>query len=280
MTLVSLFGAGFIGNAYKAAYPEEVHIVPREGVHSLGRDILYMISTVHNYHPKLGEPYLDAETNIMHFLKVLNMNKNKDIVFNLVSTWFVYGNTPDAPASEDSHCDPKGFYSITARAREQLLISWCETFGLKYRILRLGNVIGIGDKKISRMKNALQFMVRELTQGREIELYKNAAIRDFIDVRDVVKAIHLVLEKGETNQIYNIANGQGLSVYDLVQYAFQQCGYTGRIKEIPVPDFHKTVQVPRMWLDTRKIQKLGYVKSHDIKTSITEMVHYYRNEEK
>lgn len=275
----NIFGAGFILGKYAETFPEESIVVPRDSLMTSEiNDVLYGISTVHNYHPKEGNPQIDIETNLLHFSKVMDLNVSSETVFNLISTWFVYGDT-ELPAKEDSPCNPKGFYSITARCREQLLISYCETFGLKYRILRLGNVVGIGDKKISTQKNALQFMVRELAQDKPINLYKNGAIRDFIDVRDCVNAIHLVLENGEVNQIYNISNGQGLNVKDLVEVAWQESKYKGKINEVSVPEFHKTVQTPKMWLDTKKLKSLGYVQQRDIKQSVREMVRYYETHE-
>lgn len=280
METVSLFGAGFIGKNYAEKYP--VFIEPKEGIFPKHPNVLYMISTVHNYHPLNGEEFLDVDTNLIHFLKVLTISHKKygsDLVFNLVSTWFVY-SPKQIPAREDSYCEPNGFYSITALCREQLLKSYCETFGLKYRILRLGNVIGVGDKKISRKKNALQHIIRELAQGRDVDyLYKGGAIRDYIDVRDCVDAIHLVLEKGNLNEIYNIGNGQGLNVNDLVNIAHRESDFKSKIYEIDVPDFHKTVQMPKMYLNIEKIKKLGYVQKHDIRQTVKELVHHYANEE-
>ncbi len=285
MNLVSLYGAGFIGGRYKDAYTGETLVMGRNDIEACSSEILYMVSTVHNYHAKEGDPFIDIDTNLRHFMKVLDTNRKfyqdlREIVFNLVSTWFVYGST-ELPAKESSPCNPTGFYSITARAREQLLISYAETFGIKWRILRLGNVIGIGDKKISRKKNAIQHIVRELAQGREVDyLYKGGTIRDFIDVRDCVNAIHLVLEKGNFNEIYNIANGKGYNVNDLVNVAWQESGYKSKIKEIDVPEFHRKVQTPKMWMDIKKLKSLGYVQKHDIPQSIRELVHHYQNEEK
>jgi nucleoside-diphosphate-sugar epimerase len=281
MEEVSLFGKGFIGSWYEDMAPCRVNVMEKNWLRADDPNILYTISTVHNYHAKEGEPFLDIETNLLYFMKVLetnHLNWQERMVFNLVSTWFVYGNT-ELPAKETSPCNPTGFYSITARAREQLLISYCETFGLKYRILRLGNVIGAGDKKVSRKKNALQYMVSEIAKGNDVDyLYKNGAIRDYIDVRDCVDAIHLVLEKGELSQIYNIANGQGLNVNDLVNVAWAESGYLSKITEIPVPEFHRKVQTPKMWMDVSKLKKLGYVQKHDIKNSVRELVHHYQNE--
>lgn len=280
MDKVSIFGGtGFIGKRYSDAYPIESEVVAREELYAPTGNILYFLSTNHNYNAKEGKPLLDIETNLVHFMKVLDANASSEMVFNYVSTWFVYGNT-EQPAKENSPCNPTGFYSITKRCAEQLLISYCETFHFKYRILRLGNVIGIGDKKISRKKNALQHMVRELAQGRDVDyLYKGGAIRDFIDIRDCVEAIHLVLEKGETNQIYNIANGRGLNINDLVYLAWAESGYKSKIKEIDVPEFHKVSQTRNMYLDNKKIKSLGYSQKYDIAQSIKELIHYYETNE-
>lgn len=278
MEKISLFGHGFVGGKFAEMYPDEVEIVPRDDIHASCKNILYGISTVHNYHPKDGDPFIDIETNLLHFMKVLDANINEDVVFSLISTWFVYDGS-HLPANEDDKCNQNGFYSITARAREQLLASYCQTFGLKYRILRLGNVIGIGDKKASPRKNAVQWMVKELAQGRDVSVYKGGQVRDFIDVRDCARAIHLVLEKGELNQIYNISNGQGLNISDLIDVAHRASKYRAKVGEMEVPGFHKTVQNPKMYLDTRKLNGLGYVQQHDIKTVIKELVHYYEYNE-
>ncbi len=279
MNKISIFGGeGFIGSWFASTYPDEVQIIPRDNIVGGSGDILYMRSTVHNYHPKEGNPLLDIETNLLHFMKVLDLNASPDRVFNLISTWFVYSNK-ELPAKETSPCEPKGFYSITALCREQLLKSYCETFNLKFRILRLANVIGIGDKKASPKKNALQWMVKQLAQGKEVNVYKSDAVRDYIDVRDCVRAIKLVMEKGELNQTYNISNGKGYSVRGLVQHAHTETGFIGKVGSMEVPDFHKIVQVTSMYLDNSKIKKLGYVQQHDIKMTISELAKHYQTHE-
>lgn len=281
MNKVSVFGAGFVGGKFAETYPSDVDVVPRDSVLSAHPDVLYLISTIHNYHPKEGRPYLDIETNLMKFMEILSglhRDWGNQAVFNLVSTCFVYGKV-SIPAKEDSPCNPTGFYSITARAREQLLVSYCETVGMKYRILRLGNVIGVGDLKVSAKKNALQYMIKELAQGREINLYKGRTIRDFIDVRDVASAIHLVLEKGGLNEIYNIANERGWNVAALVESAWASADFSGKINRVPAPEFHSLVQTSDMYLDNSKIKELGYIQQYDILQSVAGLAKHYKANE-
>jgi len=281
MEKISVFGGGgFVGGAFCRTYADDVEVVGRDVIAAEHPFIIDFVSTIDNYNVKT-DPFLDIDTNLTLLVEKLEMARKlhgEKTVYNFISSWFVYGKTK-VPAREDSPCNPTGFYSITKRAAEQLLISYCQTFNMNWRILRLGNVIGVGDKKISKKKNALQFMIRELAQGRDINLYNSGTIRDFIDVRDAISAIHLVLEKGETNQIYNIANGCGLNVGGLVNQAWADAGYAGKINLIPAPEFHKQVQTNIMYLDVSKIKKLGYVQKHDIKQSVAELVEYYKHNE-
>lgn len=223
-------------------------------------DIVYCISTVHNYNVIDGDPLVDIQTNLQHMITVLQANKMKygtDFTFTLISTWFVYGDV-ELPAKEDVCCNPKGFYSITKRAAEQLLISYCDTFGIKWRIIRLCNVLGIGDGKVSKKRNALQYMVKTLCEGGEIDLYDVDCLRDYIHVLDAAEAIRLISRKGNFGEIYNVGSGVGISIQHLVNMAQRISEYKGKINLVAVPQFHKIVQVKDMYLDSTKLFELGW----------------------
>ena len=127
-------GNGFVGSAFVRKNPLCIVKQRNDHVVDKDKDILYLISTVTNYNVKTN-PYIDIETNLILLMKILSQYQNSDNIFNFISSWFVYGNT-QMPATEESICDPTGFYSITKRCAEQLLISYCQTFNIKYRILR------------------------------------------------------------------------------------------------------------------------------------------------
>ena len=91
--------------------------------------------------------------NLLVLTEVLNYCKKEYIVFNFISCWYVYGKLDSMPAKEISTYKPRGFYSITKKWAEDLLISFSETFVIKYRITRLYDVLGNGDKNISVKKN-------------------------------------------------------------------------------------------------------------------------------
>jgi nucleoside-diphosphate-sugar epimerase len=260
--MVNVLGAGFVGGRY-AELTKNVIVNDRNDYEVKSNEVLYLISTIDNYNV-FTNPYIDIETNLTTLIKTLESCKDKDVTFNFISSWFVYGNV-DLPAKESAYCDPKGFYSITKRTAEQLLISYCETFNIKYRILRLANVLGESDHKVSKKKNALQYMINELKAGNTVSLYDGGeAYRDYIYVDDAVRAINLVLQKGKVNEIYNIGNGVPVRLVDAINYAATKLSSSSNVETIETAAFHKVVQTTNMVLDITKIKSLGYVQTKSV----------------
>jgi len=283
---VNVFGSsGFVGNAYCEQAKEFVIRNDRNDLLAHSSNVVYFISTVDNYNVHTN-PHLDIDTNLVTFMKVLE--SFKDLVerekpnthcFNFISSWFVYGkdsgfgeNARGIP--ETDSCDPKGFYSITKRCAEQLLMSYCETFNLNYRILRLGNVLGSGDKKVSAKKNALQYLINQIKDNKPVDLYDDGYFyRDYIDVRDCANAIDLVVNNGELNAIYNIGNGTPQTFRELLEYTVQATGSTSELRTIPQKEFHKKVQSSRsFYMDNTKLKTLGYEPKYDIFETIQDLI--------
>lgn len=276
-TSISVFGGtGFIGSSYIKQSKHNCLVVPRDERNPPTDQVLYLISTVDNYNV-FSDLKLDVETNLIVLMETLEHCKRDKMCFNFVSSWFVYGMDQKLPISETAYCDPKGFYSITKRAAEQLLMSWCKTFGINYRILRLGNIYGPNDQKASKKKNAIGFMVNEVQNHRPISLYEDGLVmRDMLHIDDTVRAIDLVLEKGELNTIYNIGSGVPTKLRDIIDIAVSLTSSTSVISSIPTPTFHQQVQARDVWLDTEKLQKLGFVPQISLEEGIKTLLstHY------
>jgi nucleoside-diphosphate-sugar epimerase len=256
--MISVYGSsGFIGSKFCDLYSDLVIKQGREERKPRTKEILYFISTVDNYniHSNIT---LDVETNLKVLCEVLDFCRDSDIVFNFISSWFVYGKT-QLPAKEEHVCNPTGFYSITKKAAEDLLISFCKTYGVRYRILRLCNVYGLDDKKISNKKNSIQYMINLLKDNKDVTLYDSGEpMRDLMYVDDVCKAINLILQCGNYNEIYNVGSGISVSIGNVILSAKNILNSKSKIKYVDSPDFHKFVQSKNFWMDTSKLKLLGF----------------------
>jgi nucleoside-diphosphate-sugar epimerase len=286
MAFVNVFGGyGFVGSEYCRVSKDGLIKNFRNNYEVRSAHCAYFISTVDNYNVQFNN-LLDIDTNLVVLMKVLD-NYRKYVgrtqekgCFNFISSWFVYGK--DSGFGEGSRgipetdsCDPKGFYSITKRCAEQLLMSYCETFNLNYRILRLANVLGKEDKKVSAKKNALQYLLGELKANRPVDLYDSGYFyRDYIDVRDCARAIDLCVRTGEQNSIYNIGNGKGIIFRDVIRYARDAMDSGSEIRTIEQKEFHKKVQSSRsFFMDNTKLRELGYRPQHSINETIDDIIH-------
>lgn len=258
---ISIFGAtGFIGSRFLEMYKEECVHQPRSIDCPYSNKLLYLISTTDNYniHDNIK---LDAETNIIKLLGVLQNCKNPAFEINFVSSWFVYGIQDTLPVKEDAICRPTGFYSITKKAAEDLLISFCRTYKVPYRIFRLSNIFG-DDSRASKKKNALHYIVKKLELDEPVDLYIDPIIRDYLFVDDACKAMHNCMGDPTTlNQVINIGSGVGEYFQNLIKRIAIGTLSKSKINYIPTPVFHDIVQTPRMVLDVTKIKKYGDITS-------------------
>ncbi len=267
---LSIYGStGFIGSNFKNIYPSHISIKRNERK-PLSKDILYFISTVDNYNI-FDKITLDVDTNLKILCEVLQHCKDKNITINYISSWFVYGKTT-IPAKETASCLPKGFYSITKKCAEDLLISFCQTHKVNYRIIRLCNVLGIGDKGSSRKKNAITWMINRLKEGLDIELYESGdVIRDFLHVEDACKAIELICSKSPRNQIYNVGGGKPIKVRTIFKLAKDKIKSNSKISSIKTPEFHQLVQPKDFWMDTSKLNSLGFKQKHNLESIVSSL---------
>lgn len=275
---LSVFGArGFIGSQFCRQFQSSlssglIYRIPRDCYcpAEKSKQIIYLISTTHNYNV-FTNPHLDIDTNLSVLVSVLENCRDKDITINFISSWFVYGNCDELPATEETICNPTGFYSITKKCAEDLLISYCNTFNIKYRIIRLCNVYGNGDR-FSKQKNALQYLIERLKNNEDIELYFNGDfIRDYMNVYDVCRAIKIITEISPENTVINVGGGIPLKFRDLIDIAYKTLNSKSNIIPIEQPAFHKTVQVKDMWMNNSKLLSLGFKQEIDIESGIKEL---------
>ena len=254
---ISVFGGtGFIGNTFCKLYSEDTIIIPRESRDFCTKEVLYFISTTTNQNV-FNDLHVDIDTNLKIFVDFLSNCKGRDITINFISSGFVYGNDI-LDAKESDCCNPTGFYSITKRCAEQLLISFCETFKIKYRIFRIGNVYGL-DKTISPGKNVLAYMVRLLKENKQIKLYDGGNfLKDYMFVEDICKSIKLIIDSENINEIYNIASGQSFSFREIINTAKLIVNSSSEIIDVPMPLDQKFIQVKNMTLNIDKLNFLNF----------------------
>ena len=265
---ISVFGGtGFVGSRFCSISTRKCIKIARDKRTPATEEILYFISTTDNYHV-FDNTKIDIETNLLILMEVLDQMKSGGGVINFISSWFVYGETK-LPAKENSLCRPKGFYSITKYAAEEMLKSYCRIFNINYRILRLCNVYGKSDKNVSKKKNALQYLISQLQQNKDIDLYNDGMFyRDYMHVDDVCRAIELCINEAPIDSTINIGSGEKILFRDVIDIAKNELDSTSKYFAIEPSKFHTLIQVKDFYMDTTKLKSLGFVQNISIEEGV------------
>jgi len=223
---------------------------------------------------KMPENYFDI--NVVRSLKLLNSmlrNGVKKIIFS--STAAVYGEPQNIPILESEETNPVNNYGKTKLFFEETLDVYRKAYGLKYISLRYFNAAGASENygENHNPETHLIPIILEVVQGKRdyVEVYGDdyptkdgSCIRDYIHIIDIAEAHILALEALRKSRIqaylsptdiYNLGNGNGYSVFEVINCVKEVSG-----KNIPIKIGKRRVGDPSILVaSSEKIKKeLGW----------------------
>ena len=169
-------------------------------------------------------------------MKAHNVDK---IVFS--STAATYGEAENMPILETDRTEPTNPYGESKLAVEKMF-KWCaNAYGLKYTALRYFNVAGaypsgeIGEAHTCETHLIPLILQVALGQREKISIYGDdyptpdgTCIRDYIHVMDLADAHYLALNRlrnGGDSQVFNLGNGEGFSVKEVIEVTRKVTGH-------------------------------------------------------
>lgn len=185
-----------------------------------------------------------ATLNLLTAMKDAGVNK---IVFS--STAATYGEPESVPIVETDKTFPTNPYGDTKLAVEKAL-KWADNaYGMKHVVLRYFNASGahksgnIGEDH-SPESHLIPLIIQAALGKREsIKIFGNdyktpdgTCVRDYIHVSDLANAHFLALQrlrKGEESQIYNLGNGKGFSVKEVIDVVRKVTGRPIKAEDSP-----------------------------------------------
>jgi UDP-glucose 4-epimerase len=178
------------------------------------------------------------QNNVVGTLTLLNcMTQHKVTNFIFSSTCATYGNPNSIPITEDHAQNPINPYGAGKLAVERILQDYDVAYGMKSVIFRYFNAAGADpDGLLGEDHNPETHLIPLVLQaaagkratisifGFDYETPDGTCIRDYIHVSDLAEAHVLGLEylfKYQVNQIFNLSNGSGFSVKEVIDVARQ-----------------------------------------------------------
>lgn len=224
------------------------------------------------------EPLLDAQINILGLVNVLeNCVKHhiKKVIF--ISTGgAIYGEAEEYPTTEDYPPQPLSVYAINKFAGENYLRFYQHQYGLEYTVLRYANVFG--PRQIAQGEaGVVSIFVEKLLQDSAPTIYAypddpEGMIRDYVYVKDVVRANLAVLDRG-SNEVFNIGTCEETTTSQLYKTILWQLG-----KKIqPLKGPARKGDLRRSMLDNSKaFKELGWSPIYSLEDGIRETVTWFK----
>lgn len=158
------------------------------------------------------------------------------------------------PLMEDAHCDPVSPYGVSKLTQTSLCRQYARSFDLPIIMTRSFSHTGPGhDARFAFPSFALQIARIEAGHGRpEVLTGDLTAIRDFLDVRDVVYAYRLLMKEGQPGEIYNVSSGSPLTIQDGLEILVGHAGCDIEIRKDP--DRCRPSDIPYLVGDSRRLR--------------------------
>ncbi len=168
------------------------------------------------------DPWGTLENNIRGELNLLESCRKLELAPRtlIIGSSEEYGRATadELPLCEDHPLRPENPYSVSKVTQDVLGYQYFRSYGLPIMRLRPFNHVGPGQsprfvlaafaRQVARIEAGLQEPV--------LRVGNLSPARDFTDVRDVVRAYHLTLLKGEPGAVYNISSGTARTIQSLV----------------------------------------------------------------
>ena len=194
----------------------------------------------------------------------------------LISSAEVYGRIKptDLPITEETPINPANNYSLSKRMAE-LVAPRYEQFGyVRSVVMRPFNHIGPGqDNRF--VASSFAYQLARIAQGKQdpvIQVGNLEAKRDFLDVRDVVRAYRLAAEKGRG--VYNLASGNAIPIQEILDLLIKISGLNVRVERDPAR--MRAAEVPEVRGSYEKAKReLGWTPQHSMAETLQQIYAYW-----
>lgn len=223
-------------------------------------------------------PRRDLEQNTIatyNVLEAMRANGINKIIFS--STGSVYGESILVPTPEDGPFPVQtSLYGASKLAGEALISAYCEGFGFQACIFRFVSILG----ERYTHGHVFDFYQKLMVDPTRLPVLGNGKQRkSYLYVQDCIDAILLALQKAPDKvNIFNLGIDGYCEVNDSIKWICEELGVSPKL-EYTGGDRGWIGDNPFIFLDTRKIQALGWKPKFSIKEGVLKTVKYLKKNE-
>jgi len=242
-------------------------------------DYIFNLAALVSVPESLEKPDECIDINVKGLLNILDAakkHKAKKVVHS--SSAAIYGDDPRLPKDISMRPKPQTPYGITKLDGEYYLQMYYEQYGLPTTSLRYFNVFGPRQDPQSQYAAAIPIFVFKALKNEPITIFGDGEqTRDFVYVKDVVKANVLAAENQKVTGVFNVANEKAITINELAKLIIKTTNSKSQIiykDERPGDIKHSLASIK----ETREI--LNFEPSYDLISSLETTIKYFQTLDK
>jgi len=227
------------------------------------------------------DPSGTLHTNVHGLLHLLEAVRQRSLSprFLVVGSAEEYGavDPKDLPLKEEAPLRPNSPYAVSKVAQGYLALQYSLSFGMGVLRTRTFHHTGPGRGEVFA-ESSFARQIAEIEIGRRaplLEVGNLETVRDFADVRDVVRAYWAILDNGDAGAVYNVCTGRGVRMRDLLQRLVELSGVEVELRVDP--DRLRPSDVPTLVGDpTRLRNATGWHPRIGLDETLKDLLSYWR----
>ena len=190
-------------------------------VHSIAPDVVvHLAGIAFAAHGSADEIYRTNIVGTRNLLEALASCPRPPRSILLASSANIYGNATVSPIDETAPPAPTNDYAVSKLAMEYMARLWFDK--LPITMVRPFNYTGVGQSPLFLLPKIVDHFRR---RAPVIELGNLHVIRDFSDVRMVVRCYRLLIESAQRGEAFNICSGVGHSLQEVIAIMRELSGH-------------------------------------------------------
>ena len=185
----------------------------------------------------------------------------------------------DTPIYEETILRPGNIYAATKACQNMIGSIYAKAYDMEIILVRAFNHVGPGQAPLFVVSDFCK-QAAEIEAGLKepvIRVGNLSAMRDFTDVRDVVRAYALLVQSGKAGETYNVGSGKAIAIQDILDMIIELSKVN--IKVEVDPNKLRPVDVPIIEADISRITTItGWHPKIEISQTIKETLEHWRNQ--
>jgi GDP-4-dehydro-6-deoxy-D-mannose reductase len=221
----------------------------------------------------------NADAQISLFEALRSLKQNPRILVVCSSEEYGLIKEDELPVKETNPLRPLSPYAVSKVAQDLLAFQYFRSYGLRTIRVRAFNHTGPGRPKQYAISN-FAYQVAQIERGAapaELSVGNLDVRRDYMDVRDMVHAYVVALQKGEEGDVYNLSSGHAQNLRDILETLLSLSKSKIEIKVDPAR--LRPSDLPIIFGSSAKFERLtGWRPKITMQTTLTDLLHYWRQQ--